>query len=147
MTKRIALGTGGGFGTGYFTLGTGTLWVHNTNAKTSLALDPAALTVKTTTPLLDYLGEQMVASSASIVMNKPGDKALPIDATDPTKQLEATLTDAPDTFVFHAGTLYAMIRPSLESASMLVLDETTLTEKSRFDLPTLADVDEVVFVP
>ena len=35
----------------------------------------------------------------------------------------------------------------MKSASMLVLDETTLTEKSRIDLPPLASIDEVVFVP
>lgn len=46
-----------------------------------------------------------------------------------------------------AGILYATIKPSMKSASMLVLDETTLTEKSRIDLPPLASIDEVVFVP
>ena len=147
VTKRVALGTGAGYGTGYMTLGPSTLWVHNTNANTIIAVDPTALTVKSTTPQLGYLGEQMVASSTSIVMNEPGEKVLRIDATDPTKQIEATIPDEPDTFVFHAGVLYASVKPSLKSASLLTLDETTLTEKSRLELPVLANVDEIVFVP
>lgn len=148
VTKRAALGaTSGGYGAGYLAVGSGALWVHDTNAKTLLAIDPSTLAVKTTTPLTaDYLGEQMVASATAVVMDKPGETVLRVDVADPTKQEEKTLADAPDAFILHDGTLYATVRHDL-SANLLTLDQTTLAESKRTPLPPLSSIDELVFVP
>lgn len=147
VTKRAALGTGGGYGAGYLAVGSGTLWVHDTNAKTLIAVDPSTLAVKTTTPLsADYLGEQMVASATAVVMDKPGETVLRVDAADPAKQEEKTLADSPDAFILHDGTLYATVRHDL-SANLLTLDQATLAESKRVELPPLSSIDELVFVP
>lgn len=148
VTKRAALGaTGGGYGAGYLAVGSGALWVHDTNAKTLLTLDPSTLAVKTTTPLTaDYLGEQMVASATAVVMDKPGETVLRVDVADPSKQEEKTLADAPDAFILHEGTLYATVRHDL-SANLLTLDQTTLAESKRTPLPPFSSIDELVFVP
>jgi hypothetical protein len=147
VTKRAALGAGGGYGAGYLAVGSGALWVHDTNAKTLIAVDPSTLAVKTTTPLsADYLGEQMVASATAIVMDKPGTTVLRVDAADPTKQEEMTFADAPDAFILHDGALYATVRHDL-SANLLTLDPSTLAESKRVELPLFSGVDELVFVP
>ncbi len=146
VVAHAPLGTGEGYGAGYLAIGDGTLWVHDTSAKTIRSIDPATLSVKSTAPVLDYLGERMVVTKTAVVLDKPGTSLLRVDVADPSKQEEKTIADSPDALVVHDGVLYATVRTDLV-ADLVVLDEPALTEKGRTELPPLSSIDEFVFVP
>lgn len=136
----------GKYGAGGAALGDGVLWVHDTNAKTIIAVDPVTLTKKSVTPIPDdYQADDIVASKTQVIIKHSDTTLLRIDAADPTKQTVLPDLDV-EGLASGRGETYALLTPGVVT-SLVTLDPATGAPGKSLQLPQTGTFDQVVFVP
>ena len=92
-----------------------------------------------------YLGALMVASKDAVFVEGSGKAILRIDATNPAKQDEKTLPEGPSALTLRGPTLYGSAQPELADV-IIGVDQVTLAEQSRVELPFIVGFQQFVFV-